>query len=228
VKLKAEATMKTHHSAYSSERATRLTIFIAYLTFGALHELTHLLVASWLLPVQATSLAEGSPFTTVSNIPKVLTRILLGRCVTIPLSSTATTTTTTDMDDTAVAASSLIRHSGWIISVIIAILCHFLYKRQQQQQQKLRQELRVSLSPSVVLAAYITAMEGISTDLLGWTPHHDSLWYTTTNNNSSSSSSTYLTFFCGNFGILLLNPSWLSVDGGRTALDVLEKMVSLV
>jgi hypothetical protein len=222
--------MKNHHSsAYSSsEWATRrLTVFIAYLTFGALHELAHLLMASWLLPVQSTStfFAEEDSQFTVSNIPKVLIRILLGRCVTIPLSST-TATTTTDMDDTTAAvaaASSLIRHSGWITSVIIAILCHLLYKHQQQQQTH-RQELRVSISPCVVLAAYITAIEGISTDLLGWTPHLDSLWYTT--NNNSSSSSSYLTFFCGNFGILLLNPSWLSVDGGRTALDVLEKMVS--
>jgi hypothetical protein len=223
--------MKNHHSAYSSsEWATRrLTIFIAYLTFGALHELAHLLMASWLLPVQSTSsfLAdEDSPFTTtVSNIPKVLIRILLGRCVTIPLSTTTATTTTTDMDDTTVAtaAASLIRHSGWITSVTIAILCHLLYKHQQQQQQTHRLLISI-LSPNVVLAAYITAIEGISTDLLGWTPHHDSLWYTTNNNTNSSSS--YLTFFCGNFGILLLNPSWLSVDGGRTALDVLEKMVS--
>jgi hypothetical protein len=184
-------------------------------------------MASWLLPVQSTSTSsfaeEDSQFTTITNIPKVLIRILLGRCVTIPLSST-TATTTTDMNDTAVAAAaSLIRHSGWIISVTIAILCHLLYKRQQQQQTH---RLLISIiSPSVVLAAYITAIEGISTDLLGWTPHHDSLWYTTNNNNNNSSSS-YLTFFCGNFGILLLNPSWLSVDGGRTALDVLEKMVS--
>src|SRR5210317_1671840 len=97
--------MKNHHSAYSSERARRLTVFIAYLTFGALHELAHLLVASWLLPVQSTSsfTEEDSPFT-VSNIPKVLMRILLGRCVTIPLSTTATTTT--DMDDTTVAAAA--------------------------------------------------------------------------------------------------------------------------
>lgn len=73
------------------------------------------------------------------------------------------------------------------------------------------------------MAAYITAIEGISTDLLGLTPHRDSF---SGNGDDNGTSFTYLTFFCGNFGVLLLNPSWLSVDGGRTALDVLEKMVS--
>ena len=65
-------------------------------------------------------------------------------------------------------------------------------------------------------------MEGMATDLFGFVPHqqHSDSWLV--NNND------YLTFFCGNFGILLLNPSWLSIDGGRTALDVLEKMVSVV
>lgn len=76
------------------------------------------------------------------------------------------------------------------------------------------------------MAAYITAIEGISTDLLGWTPHHYHRHHYY-ENISDDNSYCYLTFFCGNFGILLLNPSWLSVDGGRTALDVLEKMVSL-
>ena len=43
----------------------------------------------------------------------------------------------------------------------------------------------------------------------------------TTSDNSS------LPFFCGNFGILLLNSSWINVDGGKTALDMLEKMVEV-
>ena len=67
-------------------------------------------------------------------------------------------------------------------------------------------------------------MEGMATDLFGFVPHqqHSDSWL------SNGNSHNYLTFFCGNFGILLLNPSWLSIDGGRTALDVLEKMVSVV
>ena len=34
--------------------------------------------------------------------------------------------------------------------------------------------------------------------------------------NGSSSSALFL--FCGNFGILLINSSWINVDGGKAAL----------
>ena len=43
--------------------------------------------------------------------------------------------------------------------------------------------------------------------------------------NSNASSS--LLFFCGNFGILLINSSWVNIDGGKAALDMLEKMVEV-
>ena len=43
--------------------------------------------------------------------------------------------------------------------------------------------------------------------------------------NGSSSSALFL--FCGNFGILLINSSWINVDGGKAALDMLEKMVEV-
>ena len=76
-----------------------------------------------------------------------------------------------------------------------------------------------SSSSVVVVAAYITALEGITTDLFGFVPHHHY-------RESGSIGNQCMTFFCGNFGVLLLNSSWLSIDGGRTALDVLEKMVS--
>lgn len=47
------------------------------------------------------------------------------------------------------------------------------------------------------------------------------------NNDSASSSSPSLLFFCGNFGILLINASWINIDGGKKALDMLEKMVEV-
>ena len=34
-------------------------------------------------------------------------------------------------------------------------------------------------------------------------------------------------FFCGNFGIILLNSNWLNKDGGKKALDMLEKMIEV-
>lgn len=33
--------------------------------------------------------------------------------------------------------------------------------------------------------------------------------------------------FCGNFGVLLINSSWVNVDGGKRALDILEKMIEV-
>jgi hypothetical protein len=66
-------------------------------------------------------------------------------------------------------------------------------------------------------AAYVTAIEAVVTDLLGWTPRHA----------FATTASTLVVCYCGNFGIILLNPSWLSIDGGRTALEVLEKMVEV-
>jgi hypothetical protein len=39
--------------------------------------------------------------------------------------------------------------------------------------------------------------------------------------------SATILFFCGNFGIILINSSWINVDGGKRALDMLEKMVEV-
>jgi len=39
--------------------------------------------------------------------------------------------------------------------------------------------------------------------------------------------STTIPFFCGNFGIILINSSWINVDGGKRALDMLEKMIEV-
>jgi hypothetical protein len=191
--------MKNSEQQRWRQHRTTIALLLAYLTFGALHEFAHFLTAAWLIPP-----ASSLPSVNLNdNIPILILRILLGRCITIPFASSAN-------DDSMTI--SVITHSGWIFSVTIAILCHLLYK------------FSILKSPIFPLAAYITAMEGMATDLFGFVPHqqHSDSWL------SNGNSHNYLTFFCGNFGILLLNPSWLSIDGGRTALDVLEKMVSVV
>ena len=45
--------------------------------------------------------------------------------------------------------------------------------------------------------------------------------------NDTSSSTMLHYFFCGNFGIILLNSNWLNKDGGKKALDMLEKMIEV-
>ena len=97
---------------------------------------------------------------------------------------------------------SAIRHSGWIGSVCLAIIVHLLAPSGARAPR---------------MAAAVTALEAITTDLLGFTPVHSLHDHT----------ASRLVLFCGNFGVLLLNPSWLTIDGGRTALDVLEKMVNV-
>ena len=57
-----------------------------------------------------------------------------------------------------------------------------------------------------IVAAYATALEGISTDLLGMAT---------------------IPFFCGNFGNILINSAWINTDGGKKALEMLEKMVEV-
>ena len=79
--------------------------------------------------------------------------------------------------------------------------------------------MKVFLDPAIPIVAYITALEAIVTDLFGFTP----IQYL----DDKTADSSIIICFCGNFGILLLNPSWLSIDGGRTALDVLEKMINV-
>ena len=171
------------------QRRSTAALLIAYFIFGALHESAHLITASWLLPA-SSSLSAILNDDDNNNIATLILRIMLGRCINIPIDNTTNNAMTI----------ALITHSGWIFSMSIAILCHALYKQRR-------------ISPVVPLAAYITALEGMTTDLFGFIPQQQS-------------NRGYMTFFCGNFGILLLNSSWLSIDGGRTALDVLEKMVS--
>lgn len=175
---------------HCKQRTTTVPLLIAYVTFGALHEFAHLVTAWALLP---SSMGIVNDDNIGSNTVSLILRMVLGRCVAIPHNNT---------DDKMTIA--LIYHSGWICSAALAILTHALYK----------QSVMIK-SPIVPLAAYVTAVEGIATDLLGFIPQHQKLV-----------DAHYLTFFCGNFGVLLLNSSWLSIDGGRTALDVLEKMVS--
>ena len=98
-------------------------------------------------------------------------------------------------------ALQLIRHAGWVTSLLLAVVA-FLYHR---------------LESPILWAAITTALEGIWTDLLGWSvisafrflpKENDALLY------------------CGNFGIILLHDAWFRNSGGL-ALDVLEKMIQV-
>jgi hypothetical protein len=74
-----------------------------------------------------------------------------------------------------------------------------------------------------VFAAYVVALEAISTDLLGLVPHYCQQLSATT----SSTTTTTIRFFCGNFGLILLNNDWICHDGGVRALDMLQEMINV-
>jgi len=98
----------------------------------------------------------------------------------------------------------IIRHTGWIVSLLLA----WLFYR------------RFGISSSLGLAAAITAIEAICTDLCGF----GQLLPVGVSNTSSLAGTT---FFCGNFGILLLHHWWLTKRGKTSALDCLEQMVNI-
>jgi hypothetical protein len=215
---------------------TTLSLMAAYVAFGIFHELAHLAVASWLLPSSAFG---GSPPLDASSSSSSLGRLasllhdvacaVLGRysLIRVPASQE-------DQDSTIRA----IHHAGWVCSLIVAVVCHLLHLAARRRTNLCDKKERLSASviqrlltrfssmgiffnPAVTFAAYITAIEAIATDFFGFVPNHPR------NHQDPSLSSHFIICFCGNFGVLLLNPSWLSIDGGRTALDILEKMVNV-
>jgi hypothetical protein len=156
-----------------SSHDERLLLLCCYVFFGAIHEGAHLLTAH-LLGVSHGIFQDG--------IVNVMVRLLLLRQSVVP--------------DLAcqdnVIYSTIVRHSGWISSVLIAVAVAV------NSNHKIAQT-----------AAIITALEAISTDLLGLfsvqnAPH---------------------VFFCGNFGVLLLHKAWSSDAGSSTTLDILSTMV---
>eukprot|EP00931_Biecheleriopsis_adriatica_P026260 TRINITY_DN15999_c0_g2_i2.p1 TRINITY_DN15999_c0_g2~~TRINITY_DN15999_c0_g2_i2.p1 ORF type:complete len:1401 (-),score=231.76 TRINITY_DN15999_c0_g2_i2:11-4213(-) len=88
-----------------------------------------------------------------------------------------------------------VRHSGWIFSALCA--CWAMWKASDGKLQ---------------LAAGVTAVEAVSSDLLGLS--HPCMLQ----------SPSMGWFFCGNFGLILINEAWKK---GSKAKDILEKMVQV-
>jgi hypothetical protein len=124
--------------------------------------------------------------------------------------------------DTASSAPlhiSIIRHFGWIFSLCLAAWVHYKHCHEKNNNINNDTSLSIFQQPMFVLAAYATALDGISTDLLGLIPANIC--------QSNSEARTTIPFFCGNFGIILINSAWINTDGGKKALDILEKMVEV-
>mmetsp|Transcript_5059 Transcript_5059/g.10661 ORF Transcript_5059/g.10661 Transcript_5059/m.10661 type:complete len:1565 (-) Transcript_5059:323-5017(-) len=158
-----------------------------------------------------TSSSSSSSFvSSLWSIATVILRGILGRYSVIAVPA----------DDLSLEGTKqmFITHFGWIFSLLLAVTCHCLHRhRGGKTFQRCPLPSSLLRDPALPVIAYLVALEGFVTDCLRWVPVRP----------GGGGTGHALICFCGNFGILLLNSSWLSVDGGKTALDVLEKMVSV-
>jgi hypothetical protein len=127
--------------------------------------------------------------------------VLLGRVTVIPGMQDESTS------DWEIA---VVRHSGWMASLLLLILILWGVKNMGW--------INKHYSSTLVRAATVVCVEAMTTDLLGW-----GIGSSTNINNSKA------VFWCGNFGVIILNDAWVKTpgDNGKTVLDLLEKMVSI-
>ena len=217
------------------KRRHRAIFFAAYILFGTLHELFHVLVAKIIVMLRSSpsmEVAEDKSFLSLSSsIGKFLSRAVFGRytIITIPSATNA------DGLMSSEAAASIITHSGWILSLLLAVGMHYFYARLRNSNKNTIEPAfslcsAVEVAPMFILAAYIAAVESITSDLMGFVPKMVNNFLhlgSSAAASPSSASSIHLLLHCGNFGIILLNSQWINVDGGQRALSVLEKMVEV-
>jgi len=227
----------------SSKRRHQAIFFAAYILFGILHELFHVIVAKIVVAVRSSSsikIVEDKSLLSSTSIGKFLSRAVFGRYTLITIPST---TINVDGGMSSEMAASIITHSGWILSLLLAFGMHYLYYVRLRSSASATTNkknttkpasficLAAALAPTFILAAYITAVESIASDLMGFVPKMAKNILLLGGGGSSAAtsptSSIQLLLHCGNFGIILLNSQWINVDGGQRALSVLEKMVEV-
>ena len=140
-----------------------LPFITSYLAFGLLHELSHVAIASILLGPSLTN----NPFASFDNLYQFVMRGMLGRYCLIEVGND---------DDVSSVHHLVIRHFGWIFSIVIAMGLHWYHHhRQNSSNVKDMNKISSSLSsllvdPIIVVAAYVTAFEAITTDLFSFVP----------------------------------------------------------
>lgn len=177
-----------------------------YLLFGLLHELSHAFAAWCLGLVDLRAALAGNGWGL-----QFAMKLAAERRWELPLA-----------DDAAGAEwkIAMVRHTGWACSVLLAAA---VYAHASKNRGK---SFDGPLDHPAVWAAIITALEALSTDLLGLERYI--LPFFPRAAPSSSGCTRAVTFFCGNFGLILLNPAYTATEEGKkTALDILEKMISV-
>lgn len=174
--------MKMESKTLSNSMTHWKVIFLlGYLASGLAHELAHLFAAKWL------SFAVRSD----DSLVYMFMSMLFGRSCQI-----------SSMETAEEWEISFVRHSGWIFSLVVAILFQLFGRRMDGRKN--------DMMDPIIQAATVTALEAISTDLLG------------------CYSIGKTTFMCGNFGVIMLNDAWVrGDDNGKTVLDLLERMIAI-
>lgn len=106
--------------------------------------------------------------------------------------------------------ATTIHHAGWIASLILAVL-GTAFSSSSSSTSKNNGSF-FSASEACRLAAWITFAEAFCTDFVGIGGVADVAGQL---------------FYCGNFGLILVNPAWIKEDKGRKALDMIEQMVHI-
>ena len=151
--------------------------FIAsYLFFGLVHELSHLAIAYILFHPSTSSSSSNSASYDHSNLFDVefVIRALLGRycLIELPIGDGED-----EASNDASVARLVIRHFGWIFSFVLAIALHCYWYRSSSSHENVEKKCNsasfwfmLKLEPIVIVAAYVTAVEALTTDLFGFVP----------------------------------------------------------
>lgn len=188
-----------------------------YLLFGALHELAHFAIAAWLGLLEHHQQPISSGSGVIGGVFRWLCQLMIERRWQLSLST-----------ETTHGRIAVVRHAGWVFSVFIATAFYTKEARALKNKHILSSSSPIGspLNHPAVYAAILTAIEALSTDLFGLEKYILPLFPVGASFGSNHNNA--VTFFCGNFGLILLNPAYQSTDTGRkTALDILEKMISV-
>ena len=189
-----------------------------YLFFGVLHELSHVAMAVWfnLYRVQLRD---------VGSICKWIFRFMFEKRWEMAINNNYNTC------DIAMVERQIdvVRHSGWIFSLILVVAVgayHSYYAGREKNSIEI--SMSAAIHNPMVWAAALTAIEAISTDLVGLENYILPLLPIHSSSSSIGGGGKVVTFFCGNFGLILLNPAYNDTKSGRKlSLDILEKMISV-
>jgi hypothetical protein len=192
-------------SSHWSDGSGRLIFVSFYLFFGLIHEFAHIFFAR-LLFASDDLVHINDEMINSGGVISVLFKALFGRYCIVSLSA-----------DNSLRRA-IVLHSGWISTLTLGVCLHLYYRRLARIATS-NKTAYISWMSIAAVAAYITALEGTITDLFGFIP---ASW-----SSAIPSTEGRMILYCGNFGVILLNSSWINQDGGKKALDMLEKMVEV-